>query len=282
VGVGWGSTSVVFHLNPRRQVLVGVSRRPHRRSKPLDDDQRGPGERIHARSPWAAARMGVGAAPAESPPTPARTSLGMCGIRPANPSHGRGVRPHPARGRPRRLALASRNRRLVAHPVAATTGHSPQLQVTPWQPRGRRLGSASVVFHVKPRRQVLVGVSRGRTVGRGRLPGTKTSPLRGNATGGGRSPCTKAGVGSRGTRGPLLRVQRKHPGPLLRVQRKYRGPHVGWSSSTAISVRSPEDRVRQARTAVSGYRGSASWSRLVTIPGHRGGLTRPSHSWTRR
>jgi adenylylsulfate kinase len=57
-----------------------------------------------ASSPWAAARTGVGAAPAESPPPPARTALGMCGTRPASPGHGRGVRPRPARGRPRRAA----------------------------------------------------------------------------------------------------------------------------------------------------------------------------------
>jgi hypothetical protein len=37
------------------------------------------GERVHARSPWAAARMGVGAAPAESPPAPAPTARGICG-----------------------------------------------------------------------------------------------------------------------------------------------------------------------------------------------------------
>src|SRR5213078_5187279 len=46
-------------------------------------------------SRWAATRMGVGAAPAESPPAHARTARGIGGARPASPGHGRGPRPHP-------------------------------------------------------------------------------------------------------------------------------------------------------------------------------------------
>jgi hypothetical protein len=77
-------------------------------------DRAWPGENARTLLAGAAARLGVGAAPAESPPTHARTALGMCGKRPANRNHGRGVRPHPLRGRPWRAALTSRDRVSIA------------------------------------------------------------------------------------------------------------------------------------------------------------------------
>src|SRR5262245_61443174 len=71
--------------------------------------------------------MGVGAAPAESPPTHARTARGLCGARPVNPDHGRGVRPHPLAVAPSELALtiAPRPSRQAMSPIAvrAVVGH---------------------------------------------------------------------------------------------------------------------------------------------------------------
>jgi len=83
-------------------------------------------------SPWAAARMGVGAAPAESPPVPRGRREVCAGHHPACPNHGRGVRPHPARGRPRRAERWRRaiGSRLPEADLARKRAH----EVTPEQP----------------------------------------------------------------------------------------------------------------------------------------------------
>src|SRR5262249_59771454 len=84
-----------------------------------------PGERGHARSPGAAARMGVGAAPAESPPV-LREPREVCAEQhPAYPNHGRGVRPHPARVAPPDRALTSRAGAHPPAPRAPSHDHEP-------------------------------------------------------------------------------------------------------------------------------------------------------------
>src|SRR5204863_10203795 len=108
------------------------------------------GEREHARLPWAATRMGVGAAPAEAPPGAAEnaSTLGCRGLlrgwasgpRPpnhhrgmrgprevcagqdaANPGHGRGPRPHPLADAHGGLALTFRERAPTSLTVCRAT-----------------------------------------------------------------------------------------------------------------------------------------------------------------
>src|SRR4051794_13372294 len=69
-----------------------------------------PGERVHAGSPWAAARWASGTAPAESPPVLRGRSLVRAGQDPAHRNHGRGARAHLLAVAPGELALTSGDR----------------------------------------------------------------------------------------------------------------------------------------------------------------------------
>src|SRR5262249_10683763 len=79
----------------------------------------GPGKTASPRAPpGAAAGMGVGAAPAESPPAPARTSLGMCGATRANRNHARGHTRSSRKETDERVRVAPADRGLAVPPVA--------------------------------------------------------------------------------------------------------------------------------------------------------------------